>query len=372
MKATKAAARALQRDHILATATSAVRLRLVLATRTLQTAIDKHEVTNPKAAVLLGRTLVATALMASLLRGEERTIVQLHGGPEDDITQVYGESMALGELRGFVTGKGATATTWWPGVLPPASGSLTVQRVLYGRTTAQESTVQLTTGDVEGDLNHWFAQAEQVPTYLRLDVEVDGAGLVVHAGGALVQRLSAQGGHATGEEGVAASDDAFEAVATRLRRRLPLGTLALPGYDTGDEDDGREVNTQALHALGLSLTRIAKLLLPALANAPAPALELGLAEDAPGAPSPFARTPLDFFCRCSKHRFMGGMGPALLSRLRDDYARDLPPGTSAAPAGVVTTLKCHFCASSFPLTWADVVNKGGHDATHTRAEGVLN
>lgn len=403
--AAKAAARALARDHIIKCHTPKLRMALVLATSTVNDGVRRHQISNVKAATLYGRAMVATSLMSSFLKGEERCIVQFLGDADDEITRLYAEAMGIGEVRGYATGPSVHTTavlpgrTWWDGRLAVKSSSLSVSRILYDRATPQQSITALQSGDVEGDLSHWFAQSEQVGTRLRLEVVTDRqTGRVTFAGGVLLQRIASGGGHREAEEGAPGSTRStpFEDVAARLARALPIDALDLPGYtdEEGEGGDGegagwhahrdaagagesggaspahaasslrralgrREVRLASLHASGCTLTTIAKHLLPELEDAPPPAVEAGkLASDVSHV-SPFTRVPLDFHCRCNKERFTLGLarlGSPLLHRMKADYTRDNPVHAGSMPP--VTTLTCQFCNASYDLSWADVESAG--------------
>lgn len=395
-RAAKAVARALGRDHMIKCHTPLLRLALSLATNTVNDGLRRHGIDNPKAMVLYARTLVATSLMSTFLKGEERCIVQFIGDYDDDVTKIYAEALALGELRGYASGPGCrhvqdpgAQRKWWNGRLNVKEGSLSVSRILYNHATPVQSITALQGGDVESDLLHWYRQSEQIPTILRLEVALrDTASLqareqgpVAYAGGILSQAIATGGGIAPTSTG----GTSFDSLVARVSRRSDIDALDIPGYTEEDPGAGQEKAEEfrmpVLQAQGLTLTQMAQRLLPEYAHTPPPAMEQGYTPDSQQAKeSPFTRIPLDLYCRCSKDKFasgLGSLGPSLLSKMKSDYMRDHPThvpdvmitkgapgvdggwstGSSSGPAPdspPVATLACQFCNNEYHMSWADM------------------
>lgn len=373
--------------------TPLLRLALSLATNTVNDGVRRHRMDNPKAVVLYARAMVATSLISTFLKGEERCIVQFVGNSGDPITNLYAEALALGEIRGFAHGPGcthkqdpSTQRPWWNGRLN-TGGSVSVSRILYNQATPVQSITALQGGDVESDLLHWYTQSEQVPTMLRLEVGLRDPtsalareqGPVAYAGGVISQAIAAGGGIAppTGEQAIVYTP--FESVVSKIKRRQDIDAMDLPGYTLLEEGEGaksqdEEFRMPVLQAQGLTLTQMAQRLLPEYAHLPPPAMEQGhMPDSAHAKPSPFTRVPLDFYCRCSKDKFatsLGRLGPSLLEKMKSDYMRDHPAhvpntapgagwehGNSSGPAPdspPVTTLACQFCNNEYHMSWADI------------------
>jgi hypothetical protein len=75
-KASKVAARLLKRDAVIHAFTPQVRLALVNCTASAEDGRRRFNVTNRAAASLYGKTIAGAALMAAMLKGEERAILQ--------------------------------------------------------------------------------------------------------------------------------------------------------------------------------------------------------------------------------------------------------------------------------------------------------
>lgn len=327
-----AAARALARDVVLRAHTPALRLAFVQATGVAAAGCGRFHVANPRAAELYAKTLAAAALLASLLRDEERVIVQLLDERGPVVRRIYAEAMACGEVRGFVAGPGVGESdrAAWGAALVGPSGTLTVSRILYGGAAPVQSTVPVAGGDVESDLRRYFEDSEQVPTALRLEVDVasaadGGAGgvRVAYAGGALAQAIAAGGGHdVSGWIGPPPSS---------------LGDIAarLAGGDA-------RYSLRAAHAAGVPLAAAVARLIPELAGAPVvSAADAGAGVGALVDSSPrLLRTPLDFFCRCSKARFV--------ARLR------AAPELLATGLDGPTALTCAYCNAAYEVRAEDL------------------
>lgn len=144
------------------------------------------------ATAALGRTLLATSLMANQLKGADNTIsVQIRGdGPLGTIT-------CVGDEDGYVRG-----TVENPKLFLPArdnnkldvggavgQGSLTVIKDL-GMKEPYVGSVPLVSGEIAEDITAYYATSEQLPTACALGVLVDSRDQhVFAAGGFLIQLL---------------------------------------------------------------------------------------------------------------------------------------------------------------------------------------
>jgi len=142
------------------------------------------------AAAALGRTLTGGALMASLLKRDQRLAIKIEGnGP---LKKILVEADSNGALRGFVGDPFVE--------LPPRGekidvagavgkeGFLTVMKDM-GAKEPYSGIVRLRTGEIATDLAHYFTESEQIPTAMALGVHVDPTGAVSAAGGFLIQTL---------------------------------------------------------------------------------------------------------------------------------------------------------------------------------------
>ncbi|HOF06320.1 MAG TPA: Hsp33 family molecular chaperone HslO [Syntrophales bacterium] len=148
-----------------------------------------HEASEAATAAL-GRALTGGALMAVLLKRDQRLAIKIEGnGP---LRKIIVEADSDGAVRGFV----GDPTV----VLPPRGekidvagavgkeGFLTVIKDL-GAKEPYSGIVRLRTGEIASDLAYYFAESEQIPTAMALGVYVEPTGAVSAAGGFLVQTL---------------------------------------------------------------------------------------------------------------------------------------------------------------------------------------
>ncbi|MBW6508170.1 MAG: Hsp33 family molecular chaperone HslO [Desulfuromonadales bacterium] len=163
---------------------------LVAVTTHTVSEICAKQQTDLTATVALGRLLTGGALMAGLLKGNQRLSLAVEGnGP---IGRMAVEADARGRLRGTIRNP-------LPGLPPRAdkfdvagaigrAGFLTVTKDL-GLKKPYQSMVQLQTSEVGEDLAWYLSSSEQVPSCLGLGVEFDSTGAIAAAGGFLIQTL---------------------------------------------------------------------------------------------------------------------------------------------------------------------------------------
>ncbi len=230
------------------------KISVVKTSDLVQTAKVKHNLSVLNT-VLLGRTLTASMLLASELKGEERIRIQLEGnGP---VSMIRAEANRAGEVRGYAGNPLAELslhhTHIGEGI---GTGHLSVSKTLYNEAQPRNSTIQIVNGDINSDIAHYLAQSEQIPSAVILDVKPDDRGNVTHAGGLLIQRLP----------------NADEEVIDHLQERLK----SLPPV------------TDML-SQGLYIDEIMK-----TASEPYAVRELD-------------RQPVHFFCRCNRRRFINAL-----------------------------------------------------------------
>ena len=231
MAASAVLRRQLTRDACVLAASPLVRLALVQATHATEAGRQQWGLTNAHASRLFGRAVVATALLAAPLEGEERVTMQFTAphinGVDAPVSSLRAEASAHGELRASIAGAAVPAAAdvllanrpviqagriisalelaplpalaSWSGRFSRDS-VLTVSRILYNRTEAATSSVSIgsdeggrSTGDVESDVAHLFEVSDQVASAIRLDVCTDAAtsaadaGRLVYSGGVVGQ-----------------------------------------------------------------------------------------------------------------------------------------------------------------------------------------
>ncbi len=253
--------------------------------------------------VLLGKALTAAMLLASELKKEERIQLRLDGnGP---VGTIVAEANSLGEIRGYVGNPSVeldysdTSITIGDGI---GQGILTFTKVLYNEAEPRTSSIQIVDGDITSDVAQYLAQSEQVPSAVLLDVGISEEGEVTEAGGLLLQRLPG------------APDGQIDMLQERLSSFPPIDQLL------SDDQYIDEIMAKAVSPIKVK--------------------ELG-------------RQLVDFFCRCSKERFMDAL--AMLSM--DDLKELEGEGQEVA---------CHYCNKK------EIISKEDIAQLITQAQAKLN
>jgi len=171
------------------TKSGAIRILVTNTTQTVQEAATRHH-TLPTASAALGRTLSATALLASLLKDTgESVTVQINGkGP---LGTILCEGNTYGEVRGFVSNPDVL-------LINEATRKLDVGRAVGTdgtlrviRNTRMKAdftgTVELQTGEIGDDFAYYFTVSEQTPSAVSLGVLVGKDNEILSAGGLLIQ-----------------------------------------------------------------------------------------------------------------------------------------------------------------------------------------
>ncbi len=152
-------------------------------------ACRRHD-TGPLAAVALGRALTANALLAALLKDDQRVMLKFEGnGP---LAKIITEGLASGDLRGFVAHPHADMPLK-NGIIDVAAGLgkaglLTVTKDIGGSRN-YEGTIQLYTSEIGEDVAYYLSESEQTPSAIGVGVQVDSNGTILCAAGFLIQSL---------------------------------------------------------------------------------------------------------------------------------------------------------------------------------------
>ncbi|MFM7773367.1 MAG: Hsp33 family molecular chaperone HslO [Candidatus Kapaibacterium sp.] len=258
------------------------RAAAIINTQSVAEAQRRHA-TEPVASLLLGRALSAASLLATFLKGEERVSLELMGNGV--YRKVFAEALQVGEVRGYVE----------PNAHPEQAddaigiGLLRVTRVLYGKFEPVSGVVALQTSNVSGDLAYYLTQSEQIPSAVRLDVDIDETGAIRHSAGIMVQAMPG-----VPEEAVLKVQEALAAM--------------------GSVTD--------LAAAGLQVEDILRRVMP-------------------GEIEIINKTPIDFFCRCSLERYKSILLTLGLSEIQ---------GMADAKQN---ELVCHYCNTKYTISDAD-------------------
>lgn len=268
------------------------KISVVKTTDTIREAAKRHEL-GLLATVILGKAMTATMLLASELKKEERIQLRLDGnGP---LGSVIAEANSLGEVRGYVGNTYAELDYSKPGISLGDGivvGVLTFTKILYNNAQPRVSTIEKISGDITTDIAHYLVQSEQIPSAILLDVGIDENGILTQAGGLLLQRLPN------------APDGQIDMLQERLGSFPPLDQLL---------SEGEYIDTIMEKAIS-----------------PIKVKEL-------------SRQPVDFFCRCSRDRFLDA-----LSMLSIDDLKDLK--------GESQEIVCHYCNNREHITKEEIAS----------------
>ncbi|MEX1062807.1 MAG: Hsp33 family molecular chaperone HslO [Balneolaceae bacterium] len=255
------------------------RISAIKTTEVVRAAQERHNLSLLNT-VLLGRTLTASMLLASELKGEERLTLKLEGN--GIVGMLMAEANRAGEIRGYSQHPDAELDP----AMPDTSigdglgiGVLTVSKILYNEAEPQISTIQLHKGDVVTDVAHYLAQSEQIPSAILLDVRLSDSGEVMQAGGLMVQKLPGAPDHVVSE------------LQDRLRTFDRISDLLDQGIYIDD------IMQKAVKPFEIQ--------------------EMN-------------RQPVHFFCRCNRDRFLSA-----LSLLSYDDLKEME--------GESQEMVCHFC-----------------------------
>ncbi|RIV18398.1 Hsp33 family molecular chaperone HslO [Alicyclobacillaceae bacterium I2511] len=163
---------------------------LACVTTQLVNVLQLRHGTSPVASAALGRTASIAAMMALLLKDEERLTVQIHGnGPLGNIVV---DADSQGNVRGYVDNPDVQLPSNRHGKLDVGravgSGLLYVTRDM-GLNNVYRGSCELQTGEIGDDLTHYFTVSEQIPSAVGAGVLVNTDGSILAAGGFIVQLL---------------------------------------------------------------------------------------------------------------------------------------------------------------------------------------
>ncbi len=266
------------------------KIAVVKTTDVVREAAERHQL-SLLSKVVLGKALTATMLLASELKKEERIQLRMDGnGP---LKSVLAEANSLGEVRGYVADPTAELDYTSKGVTLGDGiglGVLSLTKVLYNEAEPRTSSIEIATGDVTSDVARYLAQSEQIPSAVLLDVGIDDEGLITQAGGLLLQRLPG------------APEGQIDMLQERLASFPPIDQLLRDGQYID------EIMTKSISPIEVK--------------------EL-------------SRQPVDFFCRCSRERFLDA-----LSMLNIDDLKDME--------GESQEIVCHYCNNREEISKEDI------------------
>ncbi len=267
-----------------------LKISVVKTTDVVKTARKKHDLSLLNT-VLLGRALTGTMLMASELKGEERIKMRIEcKGP---VSLLIAEANRVGEIRGYVQNPQVELDYSKPDVNLGDGlgvGVMTLSKTLYNEAEPRTSSIELTKGNITGDLAYFMVQSEQIPSAVLLDVGLNDSGEITEAGGLLIQRMPD------------APEGAIEKLQEKMLQFDSISSLLANGHYIDD------IMEKAMDPIEVK--------------------ELD-------------RQPVDFFCRCTRKRFVKALAMLGYEDLKEisDEGQELV---------------CHFCNEHYQITKEEI------------------
>ena len=180
----------MDKDYIVRATASNHQLRaFAVSSRNIVEEARKIHGLNPTPTAALGRLLTMSALMGTMLKGEnEKVTLQILGdGPLGSMLAI---GNSKGEVKGYVSNPMAEAPLNSIGKLNVSGivgkGQLNVIKDI-GLKEPYVGNVPLQTGEIAEDFAYYYAVSEQIPTAVMLGVLVNKDGSVKRAGGCVIQ-----------------------------------------------------------------------------------------------------------------------------------------------------------------------------------------
>ncbi|MDF2699816.1 MAG: heat-shock protein Hsp33 [Haloplasmataceae bacterium] len=262
-----------------------VRIFAVNATKTVQSAQEKHDLW-PVASAALGRTLVVGSMMGAMLKGDEALTIRIKGdGP---IGEILVDANAHGEVKGYV-GNPHIHFQYPNGKLDVSSavgknGEIQVIKDL-GMKDFFISSVDLISGELGEDFTYYFSKSEQTPSAVGCGVFVDTDNKILAAGGFIIQLMPG------------ATDEIIDKLEKVIATIKPASQMISEGYSP--ETIVKEIcNDEDFEII--------------------------------------STLPIDYVCRCNKDKFARGLisiGKQELSEILEEV-------------GMIETT-CHFCNEKY-------------------------
>ena len=195
-----------------------VRAVAINLTNTVKEAQQRHQ-SNPTASAAMGRLMVASAVMSSTLKDNQKLAIQIKGnGP---LGTISADCDYDGNVRGHVKNPHVIIPPKSPEKLNVAGGvgnigMLHVTKDL-GFGDPYSGSCELLSGEIADDIAKYFVVSEQIPTIFAAGVLVGKEGAVLQAGGYLIQLLPG------------ATDDIIYVLESIIGKAKPVSTLLKEG-----------------------------------------------------------------------------------------------------------------------------------------------
>ena len=155
---------------------------------TAERARELHN-TTPVVTAALGRLLTASAMMGSMMKGED-DVLTLRINGDGPVKMLIVTADSRGDVKGYAANPCVELPPNKAGKLDVAgavgSGFLTVIKDI-GLKEPYSGTCELVSGEIADDITYYFASSEQTPSSVGLGVLVDKDTSVRQAGGFIIQ-----------------------------------------------------------------------------------------------------------------------------------------------------------------------------------------
>lgn len=166
-----------------------VRITAISASTMINQMAANHNL-GPLETYVLGQAYLATALLTSMVEGNDRMHLSVEcGGP---IGGIYTEGWANGSVRGYLKHNPIPITKELESLDLDelyGPGFLTISKILEGKKTPFSGQTMLQWGDLAKDLATHFDQSEQTPTHFLLSIDFNDQAQVVGAGALFIQAM---------------------------------------------------------------------------------------------------------------------------------------------------------------------------------------
>lgn len=272
----------------------AFRAYVLDSTQTVKAAQESHH-TQASSTVALGRTLIATQILAANQKGDSKITVKVIG--DSSFGHIIAVADTRGHVKGYIQNKGVDIKKTATGevLIGPFMGNGHFVVITdYGTGNPYTSTTPLITGEIGEDFAYYLTESEQTPSAVGLNVLLDADDKVTVAGGFLLQVLPG------------ATEDEIARFEKRLQEMPAISSLL-------QSDDHIEALLSAIYG-----------------------------------DEPFKRLSeeiLAFDCDCSKERFQTALASLPTADIQDMIAQD-------HGAEII----CQFCDTTYTFTESDLEN----------------
>lgn len=165
-----------------------VRAYGIQSTETVGEAVRRQD-TYATASAALGRTLTISAMMGSMMKGDDKLTIKVEGG--GPIGAIIADATAHGDVRGYVSNPHVDFDLNDSGKLDVRSavgttGTLSVVKDL-GLKNNFTGEVPIVSGEIGEDFTYYFANSEQVPSAVGAGVLVNPDQTIKASGGFIIQ-----------------------------------------------------------------------------------------------------------------------------------------------------------------------------------------